>query len=510
MNRLLLAVSSRLGRRLALFSLLMGLGLIPVLSGLALWNEHRGQAKQLETQVDEIARTSLPALEEALWLGDLDLVNAQLDGLMRFRHMARIRLDIAGKPTQIRGSPPAENASVIERQLSIKRTFRNQEMTLGTLRLEVSLDLMHQELRQQVGLIVLIQSLLIAAVAGLILFAYQYFVGRRLNGMAQFLADYQGVGARRIAEDTHNPAAPDELDQMAHAFNTLLDAQESSIGALEQANERLTREVAARKIAEQALIEARDAAEAASRAKSTFLANMSHELRTPMNAIMGMTELALRKASEPKLRDQLSKIGQASQHLLHVINDILDISKIEAERLKLEQVNFKLGEVLENLMSLLGHKVNDKGLKLHIDLPAGLPNMTLIGDPTRLGQILLNLTGNAVKFTDSGSITLRIRLSEDHATDVLLTIAVIDTGIGISAEDQKRLFTAFEQADGSMTRKYGGTGLGLAISKRLAEMMGGEIGVESTAGQGSSFWFSVRLGKAQTGNGAVLPAPTFK
>jgi signal transduction histidine kinase len=136
--------------------------------------------------------------------------------------------------------------------------------------------------------------------------------------------------------------------------------------------------------------------------------------------------------------------------------------------------------------------------------------MTLNGDPTRLGQILLNLVGNAVKFTDSGSITLRIRLSEDHATDVLLTIAVIDTGIGISAEDQKRLFTAFEQADGSMTRKYGGTGLGLAISKRLAEMMGGEIGVESTAGQGSSFWFSVRLGKAQTGNGAVLPAPTFK
>jgi len=257
------------------------------------------------------------------------------------------------------------------------------------------------------------------------------------------------------------------------------------------------------------LARAKELAEAANRAKSTFLANMSHELRTPMNGIMGMTNMALRKATDPKLRDQLSKIEQASQHLLHVINDILDISKIEAERLKLEQVNFKLGEVLENLMSLLGHKVNDKGLKLHIDLPAGLPNMTLIGDPTRLGQILLNLTGNAVKFTDSGSITLRIRLSEDHATDVLLTIAVIDTGIGISAEDQKRLFTAFEQADGSMTRKYGGTGLGLAISKRLAEMMGGEIGVESTVGQGSSFWFSVRLGKALTGNGVISPAPTF-
>jgi signal transduction histidine kinase len=260
---------------------------------------------------------------------------------------------------------------------------------------------------------------------------------------------------------------------------------------------------------EQALSLAKDAAEAANRAKSTFLANMSHELRTPMNAIMGMTDLALRKATDPKLRDQLGKITQASQHLLHVINDILDISKIEADRLTLEQVSFKLGEVLENLVSLIGHKASDKGLKVHIDLPAGLPGMALTGDPLRLGQILLNLAGNAVKFTEQGVITLRARLVEDSASDVLLRIEVEDTGIGIGPEDQKRLFTAFEQADGSMTRKYGGTGLGLAISKRLAQLMGGAVGVASTVGQGSTFWFTVRLGKTLTGNGAVPPAPTF-
>jgi signal transduction histidine kinase/ActR/RegA family two-component response regulator len=274
-------------------------------------------------------------------------------------------------------------------------------------------------------------------------------------------------------------------------------------------NRRLVREISLRHQTEQELLLAKDAAEAANRAKSTFLANMSHELRTPMNAIMGMTDLALRHATEPKLRDQLGKVIQASQHLLHVINDILDISKIEAERLQLEQVTFKLGEVLENLMSLIGHKVQDKGLKLRVDLSPEVARLTLRGDPLRLGQILLNLTANALKFTAQGSITVRIRLLDDQPDEVLLRCEVADTGIGIAAEDQKRLFTAFEQADGSMTRKYGGTGLGLAISKRLVKMMGGEVGVESAVGQGSTFWFTVRLDKAPTVNGAVSPAPTF-
>jgi CheY-like chemotaxis protein len=160
-------------------------------------------------------------------------------------------------------------------------------------------------------------------------------------------------------------------------------------------------------------------------------------------------------------------------------------------------------------MSLIGHKVTDKGLKLRVDLSPEVARLTLLGDPLRLGQILLNLTANALKFTDQGSITVRIRLLDDQPDEVLLRCEVADTGIGIAAEDQKRLFTAFEQADGSMTRKYGGTGLGLAISKRLVKMMGGEVGVESTVGQGSTFWFTVRLDKAPTVNGAVPSAPTF-
>jgi PAS domain S-box-containing protein len=244
-----------------------------------------------------------------------------------------------------------------------------------------------------------------------------------------------------------------------------------------------------------ALSVAKEIAEAANRAKSSFLANMSHELRTPMNGIMGMVDLALRRATDPRQIDQLGKAAQASRTLLAIINDILDISKIEAERLTLEQIDFPLGSVLDNLHSLIAAKVAEKELQLVIDIAPGLARLPLRGDPLRLGQILLNLTGNALKFTQQGSITVLVRLVEEQAHEVLLRFEVRDTGIGIAAEEQPRLFTAFEQADGSTTRKYGGTGLGLAISKRLAHMMDGAIGVESSKGVGSTFWFTARFSK---------------
>jgi signal transduction histidine kinase/ActR/RegA family two-component response regulator len=245
-----------------------------------------------------------------------------------------------------------------------------------------------------------------------------------------------------------------------------------------------------------ALSDARDAADAANQAKSTFLANMSHELRTPMNAIMGMTALALRHTSDPTLHNQLSKVTQASQHLLHVINDILDISKIEADRLTLEKSDFRMGGILENLMSLINQRISEKALKLRVHVVHEVATQTFVGDPVRLGQILLNLVGNAIKFTDSGVITINATLIEQDETKAIVRFEVQDTGIGITPEDQARLFTAFEQADSSITRKYGGTGLGLAISKRLILMMNGKVGVKSTFGEGSTFWFTVTLGIA--------------
>ena len=251
---------------------------------------------------------------------------------------------------------------------------------------------------------------------------------------------------------------------------------------------------------------AKELAESASRAKSTFLANMSHELRTPMNGIMGMLELAKRRMTDPKGLDQLDKAKGAANSLLSILNDILDISKIEAERLVLEDVPLQIAAVIENLISVLGHKAAEKGLTFRFDVPAELSHLPLMGDPLRLGQILFNLSGNAIKFTEKGNITLRIRKVDETADSVLLRFEIIDTGIGITPDVLDRLFRSFEQADNSMTRKYGGTGLGLVISKRLAQQMGGEIGVDSTPGVGSTFWFVSRLRLRQTS--AVQPVDT--
>ncbi|MGP8251516.1 MAG: PAS domain S-box protein [Terracidiphilus sp.] len=236
------------------------------------------------------------------------------------------------------------------------------------------------------------------------------------------------------------------------------------------------------------------AAEAAAQAKSDFLANMSHEIRTPMNAIIGMAHLALRTNLDQRQQDYLQKIQNAGDHLLGIINDILDFSKVEAGKLRLENVDFQLDGVLDNIGALIQERATAKGLELIFDIGADVPR-ALRGDPLRIGQVILNYVTNAVKFTETGEIVIRARVVEESTADVLLRFEVQDTGIGLTEEQQAGLFQSFQQADMSTSRKYGGTGLGLAISKKLAEMMGGAVGVESKLGAGSRFWFTALLAR---------------
>lgn len=330
--------------------------------------------------------------------------------------------------------------------------------------------------------------------------ALGYFMDRFVLRRIELLRET----ARKVAAGDYRARVPvrgaDELTELGEDFNRMADAVEGRILEVRELNAALETRVVERTTE---LAAATRDAEAASEAKSSFLSNMSHEIRTPLNAILGLTHL-LRNEATAKQAERLGKIDAAGKHLLSIINDILDISKIEAGKLQLEQSDFTLSDVLDHVRSILGETARAKGVEINID-SGGVP-VWLRSDVMRLRQAVLNYAGNALKFTRHGHITLAAQLLEEQGDDLLIRFAVSDTGIGIDPERLSRLFQPFTQADISTTREFGGTGLGLSITRRLAELMGGQAGAESTPGKGSTFWFTARV---QRGHGILPQAVTL-